>query len=286
MTRFFSGSWSAWQYRFTGRALAWMLSVSLLGCAAETEPLAVESDHAAEVPGHAWDTFSYSRCMAVLEHLGTLPEHSDEVQALFDDANDDGMVKANALCGQVADALARSHMSVAIVADNPAGSIAALVAVVVALVVIIVGVPLLKRLLGDMVFNRSIQTDAELGTPDLLAAYDVAWEALSIETQTSWEPRKDWLKDSVIAWYTTFQNSQQARRQPPNTKNCYAVGFGDNAVARDINEYAASPCAQDPLCEVAKQQVAINLSLLQATPTIGLYYNECLQQVGFFTPSR
>ncbi|MCB9708816.1 MAG: hypothetical protein H6714_08530 [Myxococcales bacterium] len=269
-------------YPFRGRALVLTLCIVVLGCAAETEPVAVDSDHAAAIPG--WDRFSYARCMAVLEHLQATGEHAQEVQLLFEEVNDEGIAKANTLCGQVADTLSGMQLSLATAAANPAVSARALLLILMAGVAI-GSVSLLKSLIGGMAFNPHIETDAELGMADLLTAYDAAWHALPLETQTSLEPRKTWLRDSIVVWYRTFQNSQQARRQPPDTKNCYAVAFGDSPRARDINEYAASPCAEDVTCETTKQQVFANLSLLEATPTLGIYYNECLHQLGFFTPS-
>lgn len=272
--------------------MALVVSFSMIGCAAQTEPEPTASDGEATIP--SWGrTLDYSRCYAVLQELGTRPEFQAEVAALQSEVGDDGLSTAQTICTRISEVTLGLSGTLATTMGPPGVSGARAVAAVLSAIVGIASIAvlssgLLRHLVGGMLLDSNVQSPGEIARADINASYDAAWAALPFESQQSLESHKEWLKDMLTAWVVTFSNSIEAKREKPGTRHCYAVVFGDSKVARDTWDYAVSDCTQDTrTCISAQNKAAHNMRLLQsATPSIGIYYNACFHDTRFFIPPQ
>lgn len=271
-----------------------MMSLSLLACTAQTESAAIGSDEEAAVKLPEWRRLDYSRCYTVLQELGSRPEYEAEVAALQSEINEEGLTTGQVICTHVGSAMQGLSPTIATAMSTPDLGLGAAIRIMlvaiagIAAIATVIKRELLRDLIAGMLLDDSVQSPVEIARVDINATYEAVWATLPFESQESLAAHKEWLKDMLMGWITTFSNSIDAKRAKPGTKYCYAVVFGDNVVARDTWDYAVSDCAVDARhCPRAQNEAAHNMRLKQSgTPSIGIYYNACHNQTGFFVPTQ
>lgn len=181
------------------RCVSWLTLLYVLSaCAVEQEGVAAEQDTEALVP-NPWRGLDESRCDAALSALEQEPNFASEIAELGSVITEDGQTGRYLLCSKIAQSLQATSISLA-TATGPAGAgaigkLVVLVLAGVALVSLItVSAPLIRNLLGKMLFDSSIRGQSEIDAEQFQIAF----------AQLVATPDEELFQNKKTPWVTLF----------------------------------------------------------------------------------